>query len=89
MLPRLGPCRRLTPIAPMTPDNARIPRVGANPIALRIRQARHVPIILDMLTSIVARGRYLTWVGSGRGCPSPRWSGRCSQRTARAAPLMV
>ncbi|MBS7541707.1 Ldh family oxidoreductase [Ancylobacter oerskovii] len=54
----------------MTPYNARIPLVGTNPIAFGVPAGRHRPIILDMSTSIVARGKIRLAARSGAQIPA-------------------
>jgi LDH2 family malate/lactate/ureidoglycolate dehydrogenase len=41
----------------MTPHNARTPLVGTNPLAVGIPAGEQKPILLDMSTSLVARGK--------------------------------
>ena len=49
----------------MTPYNTRIPLLGTNPLAIAIPTLEQKPIVLDMSTSVVARGkiRYASIVG--------------------------
>lgn len=49
----------------MTPYNTRIPLLGTNPLAIAIPALEQKPIVLDMSTSVVARGkiRYASIVG--------------------------
>jgi LDH2 family malate/lactate/ureidoglycolate dehydrogenase len=49
----------------MTPYNARTPLLGTNPLAIAIPAGARNPVVLDMSTSVVARGkiRYASLVG--------------------------
>ncbi len=49
----------------MTPYNTRIPLLGTNPLAIAIPALEQKPVVLDMSTSVVARGkiRYASLVG--------------------------
>jgi LDH2 family malate/lactate/ureidoglycolate dehydrogenase len=65
----------------MTPYNTRVPLIGTNPIAFGLPTATQRPIILDMSTSVVARGKIrlaslignsipLGWAYDHRGVPT-------------------
>jgi LDH2 family malate/lactate/ureidoglycolate dehydrogenase len=49
----------------MTPYNTKIPLIGTNPLSIAIPAGKEKPIVLDMSTSLVARGkiRYAALVG--------------------------
>lgn len=53
----------------MTPYNTRIPLVGTNPIAFGVPAGRELPIILDMSTSVVARGKIRLAALTGQKIP--------------------
>jgi LDH2 family malate/lactate/ureidoglycolate dehydrogenase len=53
----------------MPPVGGAAPVVGNNPIAYAIPAARHRPVVLDIATSVVARGRIQR--AQGRGDPIP------------------
>jgi LDH2 family malate/lactate/ureidoglycolate dehydrogenase len=64
----------LTNAAPsIAPYGAKVPLIGTNPITVAIPAATKLPIVLDMSTSLVARGKI--WLASlaGRKIP-PGWA---------------
>ncbi|MCX7795600.1 MAG: Ldh family oxidoreductase [bacterium] len=53
----------------MAPWGARVPYLGTNPIAFGVPTAEFPPILLDMATSIVARGKIILAAKEGKTIP--------------------
>ena len=69
-----GSCTNASPA--IAPFNTRTPLMGTNPIVIAVPAAKQLPIVLDMATSVVARGKIRLYAaqeqkdadGLGDGC---------------------